>query len=82
MLLAISRDNVTQSPISSTMTEAGTRLVSIQSISKSTRIGIIDPVYNKGPLFWYRLDASIRTELEQQYTVVALPRYPSLWRQT
>ncbi|KAI2794622.1 hypothetical protein POX_a01221 [Penicillium oxalicum] len=29
-------------------------------------VGIIDPVYNKGPLFWYRLDQSIRTELEVQ----------------
>jgi hypothetical protein len=34
-----------------------------------THVGIIDPVYNKGPLFWYRLDQSIRTELETQYAL-------------
>jgi hypothetical protein len=56
--------------LASTMTDQGTRLVSIQPSAKNTRIGIIDPVYNKGPLFWYRLDASIRTELEQQYAVI------------
>ena len=43
------------------------RLASVQSNSTSSPVGIIDPIYNKGPLFWYRLDASVRTELEQQY---------------
>lgn len=27
----------------------------------------MDPVYNKGPLFWYKLDPSVYTELERQY---------------
>lgn len=30
-------------------------------------VGTIDPAYNKGPLFWYRLDRSVLTELEEQY---------------
>lgn len=30
-------------------------------------MGIIDPIYNKGPLFWYRLDDTVRAELEEQY---------------
>ncbi|KAJ5380590.1 uncharacterized protein N7496_003018 [Penicillium cataractarum] len=42
-------------------------LASIQSSSAGTHVGIIDPIYNKGPLFWYRLDESIRSELEAQY---------------
>jgi Ankyrin repeats (many copies) len=29
--------------------------------------GTIDPTYNKGPLFWYRLDESVFAELEIQY---------------
>jgi serine/threonine protein kinase len=45
------------------------RLASIQSSAADTHVGIIDPIYNKGPLFWYRLDQSIRTELETQYTL-------------
>ncbi|KAJ5168573.1 uncharacterized protein N7482_004167 [Penicillium canariense] len=44
-------------------------IASIQSYSTNTHVGIIDPIYNKGPLFWYRLDQSIRTELEAQYTL-------------
>ena len=48
-------------------TDSEVRLASIQSSSVGTHVGIIDPVYNKGPLFWYRLDQSIRTELEAQY---------------
>ncbi|CAI7627275.1 unnamed protein product [Penicillium discolor] len=42
---------------------------SIQPNSTNTHVGIIDPIYNKGPLFWYRLDQSIRTELEEQHTL-------------
>ncbi|OGE52472.1 hypothetical protein PENARI_c010G05200 [Penicillium arizonense] len=44
-------------------------LSSIQSNSTTTHVGIIDPIYNKGPLFWYRLDESIRTELEEQHAL-------------
>ncbi|KAF4770342.1 hypothetical protein HAV15_012800 [Penicillium sp. str.  len=42
---------------------------SIQPNSTNTHVGIIDPIYNKGPLFWYRLDQSIRTELEEQHAL-------------
>ncbi|KAJ5549742.1 hypothetical protein N7535_002317 [Penicillium sp. DV-2018c] len=42
---------------------------SIQYRSTSPHVGVIDPVYNKGPLFWYRLDDSIRKELEEQHTL-------------
>ncbi|KAJ5951453.1 uncharacterized protein N7479_009866 [Penicillium vulpinum] len=42
---------------------------SIQSNSATTHVGAIDPIYNKGPLFWYRLDESIRKELEAQHTL-------------
>ncbi|KAJ5681826.1 uncharacterized protein N7477_001766 [Penicillium maclennaniae] len=45
----------------------GSWLASVQSSLAKSQAGIIDPIYNKGPLFWYRLDASIRAELEQQY---------------
>jgi hypothetical protein len=45
------------------------RLSSIQTNSTTTHVGIIDPIYNKGPLFWYRLDESIRTELEEQHVL-------------
>lgn len=47
------------------------RLSSIQSSSTNalTPSGVIDPIYNKGPLFWYRLDDSIRTELENQHVL-------------
>jgi hypothetical protein len=51
------------------MTDSETRLASIQSSPSGTHVGIIDPIYNKGPLFWYRLDQSIRTELETQYAL-------------
>ncbi|KAJ5312131.1 hypothetical protein N7508_002961 [Penicillium antarcticum] len=44
-------------------------LSSIQTSSTVSHVGIIDPVYNKGPLFWYRLDESIRTELEEQHAL-------------
>ncbi|KAJ5747077.1 uncharacterized protein N7511_008773 [Penicillium nucicola] len=44
-------------------------LSSIQSSSMATHVGVIDPIYNKGPLFWYRLDESIRTELEEQHAL-------------
>ncbi|KAJ5129203.1 uncharacterized protein N7515_005242 [Penicillium bovifimosum] len=37
--------------------------------STSSHMGVIDPAYNKGPLFWYRLDDSIRKELEEQHTL-------------
>lgn len=48
----------------------GDRLSSIQlSASTNTPTGVIDPIYNKGPLFWYRLDESIRTELETQHSL-------------
>ncbi|PYI27940.1 ankyrin repeat protein [Aspergillus indologenus CBS 114.80] len=30
-------------------------------------VGTLDPMYNKGPLFWYRLDPSVLAELEAQY---------------
>ncbi|KAJ5082438.1 hypothetical protein N7532_011481 [Penicillium argentinense] len=42
---------------------------SIQIGATNTHTGIIDPVYNKGPLFWYRLNESIRTELEKQHAL-------------
>lgn len=45
------------------------RMSSINSIPSAKNHGIIDPIYNKGPLFWYRLDESIRTELEKQHTL-------------
>lgn len=51
----------------SSLTQWEYRLTSIQSTAESTNFGVIDPIYNKGPLFWYRLDQSIRTELETQY---------------
>ncbi|RHZ54021.1 ankyrin repeat and protein kinase domain-containing protein [Aspergillus thermomutatus] len=44
-------------------------LSSIQLTPKNTHVGIIDPIYNKGPLFWYRLDETVRTELEEQYAL-------------
>ncbi|CAI7642534.1 unnamed protein product [Penicillium pancosmium] len=37
--------------------------------STNTPTGVIDPIYNKGPLFWYRLDESIRIELETQHAL-------------
>lgn len=46
------------------------RLSSIQLTPTNTHAGIMDPIYNKGPLFWYRLDESIRTELEGQYALM------------
>ncbi|KUM61169.1 hypothetical protein ACN42_g5937 [Penicillium freii] len=42
---------------------------SIQPNPTNTHVGVIDPIYNKGPLFWYRLDQSIRTELEEQHAL-------------
>ncbi|KAH3550035.1 hypothetical protein KXV22_001649 [Aspergillus fumigatus] len=45
-------------------------LSSIQLTPTNTHAGIMDPIYNKGPLFWYRLDESIRTELEGQYALM------------
>ncbi|KAF7586244.1 hypothetical protein BBP40_009195, partial [Aspergillus hancockii] len=33
-------------------------------------VGTIDPMYNKGPLFWYRLDPIVLAELEEQYVAV------------
>ncbi|KAF7718280.1 Uncharacterized protein PECH_002882 [Penicillium ucsense] len=41
-------------------------LAATQTDTVNNHVGIIDPIYNKGPLFWYRLDQSIRTELEVQ----------------
>lgn len=51
----------------SSLTQWKYRLTSIQSTAESINFGVIDPIYNKGPLFWYRLDQSIRNELETQY---------------
>ncbi|KAJ5128779.1 hypothetical protein N7526_006945 [Penicillium atrosanguineum] len=74
-VLSLLADDPTKRPLPSpillkTGTPAyGSWLASVQSTSASTHVGIIDPIYNKGPLFWYRLDASIRTELEQQHTL-------------
>lgn len=48
------------------------RLSSVQpnaSTNAPTPSGVIDPIYNKGPLFWYRLDESIRVELETQHAL-------------
>lgn len=56
------------------------RLSSIQLTPTNTHVGIIDPIYNKGPLFWYRLDETVRTELEEQYALMKegnAPPFPS-----
>ncbi|GFF99040.1 ankyrin repeat, PH and SEC7 domain containing protein secG [Aspergillus udagawae] len=45
-------------------------LSSIQLTPTSKHVGIIDPIYNKGPLFWYRLDETVRKELEEQYALM------------
>ncbi|GIK06318.1 hypothetical protein Aspvir_001965 [Aspergillus viridinutans] len=45
-------------------------LSSIQLTPTNKHVGIIDPIYNKGPLFWYRLDETVRTELEEQYALM------------
>ncbi|OJJ51150.1 hypothetical protein ASPZODRAFT_55425 [Penicilliopsis zonata CBS 506.65] len=38
--------------------------------SKSVpHVGTLDPMYNKGPLFWYRLDPTVLFELESQYNL-------------
>ncbi|GFF84755.1 hypothetical protein IFM61392_06536 [Aspergillus lentulus] len=55
-------------------------LSSIQLTPTNTHVGIIDPIYNKGPLFWYRLDETVRTELEEQYALMKegnAPPFPS-----
>ncbi|PKX95998.1 ankyrin repeat protein [Aspergillus novofumigatus IBT 16806] len=45
-------------------------LSSIHLTPTNTHVGIIDPIYNKGPLFWYRLDETVRTELQEQYVLM------------
>lgn len=50
------------------ITEVFPRLsVSQRSRPNQLHVGTIDPVYNKGPLFWYKLDESVFAELERQY---------------
>ncbi|KAL2827724.1 ankyrin repeat protein [Aspergillus cavernicola] len=42
-------------------------------------VGTMNPLYNKGPLFWHRLDPSVLVELQLQYTAVeqgALSDFP------
>ncbi|KAJ5908339.1 hypothetical protein N7495_001021 [Penicillium taxi] len=71
--LSLLTENPTKRPLPSpTLLKADTPaykswLASIQSKPTNNNAGLIDPIYNKGPLFWYRFDASIRSELEEQY---------------